>query len=235
MCGTDCTLEMSLNVSRVDGVSSGVRRYNGEYLCHEHGHVQIMFALQGRMELEVAGHSAFADASCGLLIPAGVRHGFLASKDTRMFVIELPAQHELGRARSFAVTAACRDSVAWGDASLQLAQVLQAPRILARRGIDLAQLDAALTAALFEAWSTQRMAGLFFLSSQRFHARLLELTAQTPQDYLRRLRLDAAERLLRQGLALETTALQVGYRSASALSFALKRDRQLGARDLRQT
>jgi AraC-like DNA-binding protein len=225
---------MQLNTSQFDGVSSGVRRYNGEYQSHAHGHVQIMFGLQGRMELEVAGHSAFADASCGLLIPAGVHHGFLASKDTRMFVIELPAQHELGRARSFAVTAACRDSVARGDASLQLASVLQAPRILARRGIDLAQLDAALTAALFESWSTQRMAGLFFLSPQRFHARLLELTGQTPQDYLRRLRLDAAQRLLRQGLALETTALQVGYRSASALSFALRRDRQLGARDLRQ-
>ena len=225
---------MQVNSARCDGVSSGVRRYNGEYQSHAHDHVQIMFGLQGRMELEVAGHSVFADASCGLLIPAGVSHGFLACPDTRMFVIELPAQEDLGRARSFAVTAACRESVVWGDASLQLAQVLQAPRILARRGIDLAQLDAALTKALFESWSTQRMAGLFFLSPQRFHARLLELTGQTPQDYLRRLRLDAAERLLRQGLALETTALQVGYRSASALSYALRRDRQLGARALRQ-
>lgn len=225
---------MQVNPARFDGVSSGVRRYNGEYQSHAHDHVQIMFGLQGRMELELAGHSVFADASCGLLIPAGVSHGFLAGPDTRMFVIELPAQEDLGRARSFAVTAACRESVAWGDASLQLAQVLQAPRILARRGIDLACLDAALSSALFEAWSTQRMAALFFLSPQRFHARLLELIGQTPQDYLRRLRLDAAERLLRQGLALETTALQVGYRSASALSYALKRDRQLGARSLRQ-
>jgi len=226
---------MPQKTRRFDGVQSGVRRYNGEYQSHAHDHVQIMFALQGRMELEVAGHSAFADASCGLLIPAGVRHGFLASKDTRMFVIELPSHPDVGRVRSFAVTAACRRSVDGLDATLQLAQVLQAPRILARRGIDLAQLDVALTAALFEVWSTQRMAALFFLSPQRFHARLLELTGQTPQDYLRRLRLDAAERLLRQGLALDTTALQVGYRSASALSFALKRDRQLGARDLRQS
>ncbi|MBT3067379.1 helix-turn-helix domain-containing protein [Rhodoferax sp. U11-2br] len=225
---------MQVNPARFDGVSSGVRRYNGEYQSHAHDHVQIMFGLQGRMELDVAGHSAFADASCGLLIPAGVSHGFLAGPDTRMFVIELPAQEDLGRARSFAVTAACRESVVWGDARVQLAQVLQAPRILARRGIDLAQLDAALTKALFESWSTQRMAALFFLSPQRFHARLLELTGQTPQDYLRRLRLDAAERLLRLGLALETAALQVGYRSASALSYALKRDRQLGARVLRQ-
>lgn len=225
---------MQVNPARCDGVSSGVRRYNGEYQSHAHDHVQIMFGLQGRMELEVAGHSVFADASCGLLIPAGVHHGFLATKDTRMFVIELPAHPDVERVRSFAVTAACRKSVDDLDASWQLAQVLQAPRILARRGIDLARLDAALCSALFEAWSTQRMAALFFLSPQRFHARLLELTGQTPQNRLRRLRLDAAERLLRQGLALETAALQVGYRSASALSYALRRDRQLGARALRQ-
>lgn len=224
---------MPLNQPQFDGLWSGVRRYNGEYISHEHGHVQIMFALQGRMELEIGGHCAFADTSCGLLIPAGTSHGFLAATDARMFVIELPAHHDVGPGRSFAVTAACRKSVDLTDATLQLAQVLQAPRILARRGIDLAQLDFALNAALHEVWRTERMAKLFCLSPQRFHARLLELTGQTPHGYLRDIRFDAAQRLLRQGLSLETTAFQVGYRSASALSFALKRDRHLGARTIR--
>lgn len=224
---------MPVNQSQIDGLWSGVRRYNGEYISHEHDHVQIMFALQGRMELEIGGRCAFADTSCGMLIPAGTSHGFLAATDARMFVIELPAHHELGPGRSFAVTAACRQSIDLTDAALQLAQVLQAPRILARRGIDLAQLDAALNAALSEVWSTTRMAELFCLSPQRFHARLLELTGQTPQSYLRGSRFDAAQRLLRRGISLETTAFQVGYRSASALSFALKRDRQVGARKIR--
>ena len=225
--------DMQVNQSQFDGVWSGTRRYNGEYLSHEHGHVQMMFALRGRMELEIGGHSAFADTSCGMLIPAGVNHGFLASKDARMFVIELPDHHDVGRARSFAVTAACRQSVDVLDATLQLAQVLQAPRILARRGIDVARLDVALNAALHEVWNTARMARLFFLSPQRFHARLLEITGQSPQAYLRGIRLDAAQRLLRQGVPLEATALRVGYRTASALSFALKRDRQLSTRTIR--
>lgn len=214
-------------------IASSIRRYSGEYLHHEHDHGQIMFALQGRMELEIGGRSAFADTSCGMVIPAGVTHGFLATRDVRMFVIDLPAHQVVGGAHSFAVTPECRHSVAWTDASLQLAQLLQAPRVLARRGIDLAELDTALDAALHEAWSTARMATLFFLSPQRFHARLLELTGQTPQAYVRTHRFDAAERLLRNGVPLETTAQQVGYGSASALSFALKRDRDVGARQLR--
>ncbi len=150
-----------------------------------------------------------------------------------MFVIDLPAGGSVDRVRRFAVTPACRETIELTDIALQVAQVLQAPRVLARRGIDLARLDATLDRALHEPWSTSRMARLFFLSAQRFHARLLELTGLTPHAYLRSRRFDRATLLLRKGVPLETTAQQVGYRSASALSFALRRDRALGARQLR--
>jgi AraC-like DNA-binding protein len=214
-------------------LSSGIRRYSGERSSHAHEHVQIMFALRGRMELEIGGHGAFVDTSCGMLIPAGVEHGFFAAPEVRMFVLDVPPLAGLDQVRRFAVTSACRDSVRQADVGLQIAQLLQAPRVLARRGIDLAQLDAALACHLHEPWSTARMAQLFFLSVQRFHARLLELTGLTPQAYLRERRLDDAQRLLRQGMALDAAALQVGYRSASALSFALKRERQFSTRQLR--
>ena len=51
--------------------------------------------------------------------------------------------------------------------------------------------------------------------------------------WLRALRLDEAQRLLRRGLTLEAVASRVGYASASALAHALRRDREVGARDLR--
>lgn len=224
---------MPPNTTSEDRISSSIRRYSTEGDCHAHDYVQIMFALQGRMELEVGGHCAFADTSLGMLIPAGVEHAFMTTPDTRMFVIELPTLAGMTRMRRFAVTSACRDGVQREDVACQLAQVLQAPSVLTRRGIDLGQLDDALDARLHETWSTPRMAALFFLSPQRFHARMLELTGQTPQTYLRNRRLDAAERLLRHGTLLDTAAQQVGYRSASALSFALKRDRHRSTRDLR--
>lgn len=214
--------------------SSGIRRYSGEYRKHKHGHAQVMFALQGRMELEIDGRSAFADTSCGIVIPGGVAHGFLATKDVRMFVVDVATQSGLdSRASSFAVTPVHLQYARLTDASLLIAHVMQAPRILARRGIELAQLDAALDCSLHENWSTARMAQMFFLSSQRFHARLIELTGMTPQVYVRARRFRTAEALLRRGVPLDTTAQQVGYRSASALSYALKRDRHFSVRQWR--
>jgi len=220
-------------MNQADTLCSSIRRYSGEHVRHAHDYLQIMFALQGRMELEIGGHSAFADTSCGMVIPAGFEHGFSTTPDAQMFVIEHPGLAGVSQVRRFAVTSACRESARLGNMALQLVRVLQAPRILARRGIDLAQLDDALAARLHEAWNTARMANLFCLSPQRFHARLLELTGQTPQAYLRQRRLDRAEQLLRRGVPLDATALQVGYCAASALSFALKRERQFSARKLR--
>jgi len=120
------------------------------------------------------------------------------------------------------------------DAAARLQQILQARRVLARRPIRPEQVARTVGAALHEPWPTARMAALCALSTQRFHARWRELTGQTPQAWLRALRLDAAQRLLARGQSLEATALQLGYASASALGFALRRERGLGARGLRR-
>ncbi|QSI30244.1 helix-turn-helix domain-containing protein [Variovorax sp. RKNM96] len=215
------------------GPHCSIRCYSGEYLGHDHDHAQIMYALDGRMELEIDGRAAFTDTSCGMIIPAGMAHTFMSPRGVRMVVIDTPDDAGVDRLRRFAVTAACRNGIDASNATLQLAKVLEAPSILARRSIDLARLDDALDRALHAPWDTARMAALFFLSPQRFHARLLELTGRSPQAYLRARRLDAAERWLRGGVPLEATAQRVGYRSASALGFALRRERQLGARQLR--
>jgi AraC-like DNA-binding protein len=214
-------------------VSWNIRRYSGEQLSHAHEYVQILFAVQGRMELEAGGRAYFADTSCGMIIPAGVDHAFLAERDTRMVVIDVPELLSAKHLLRFAVTPSIRNGVNHLAVAPDLTQFLEARRISARRGIDLARLDTALDKSLHESWNPARMARLFYLSPQRFHMRLLELCGQTPAAYLRTRRLDAAQSMLRAGVLLETAALQVGYRSASALGFALRRDRNLSARQIR--
>lgn len=210
-----------------------IRRYYGEYAAHAHDYVQVMFALDGRLELEIAGKAAFSDASCGLIVPAGVAHAFCAERSVRMFVLDVQAHSRTVRPRSFAVTPALKRQFAGGDSQIDVAAFLDAPRIVKRRAMDISSLKHEIVGTLHESWPTARMARFFCLSTQRFHARFLELTGQTPQSYVRMLRLDCAMERVRHGHSLEAVAQEVGYCSASALAFALKRDRKVGARSLR--
>lgn len=211
-----------------------VRRYSGEHEAHAHDHAQILFALQGRMELEIDGRPGFVDAACGMVIPAGTGHGYLAAPQTRVFVIDAPEAAGLDRLRRFAVPPPLRFPVSHLSAAAQMALVLQAPSLLARRGIDLQQLQQQVQMALHESWPTARLAQCAHLSVAQFHARFVELAGQTPQAWVRTLRLDAASRQLARGAALEATALRCGYASASALAYALRRERGMTSRQLRE-
>jgi AraC-like DNA-binding protein len=208
-----------------------IRAYGGEHTVHSHDHAQALFAWRGRMDLEVGASADFSDSSCGLIIPAGVTHAYAASPDLRMVVVDAPPQRGLDRVRRFAVTAGVRALVGQeAPADRLLAAILGMPRSGVRRGIALEVLRATLADSLHEPWTTARMAERCTLSPQRFHARLLELTGQSPQAWLRALRLDEAERLLRRGLTLQGAAARVGYASASALAHALRRDRAVRVR-----
>lgn len=210
-----------------------VRCYNGEHQAHAHGYAQILFALQGRMELEVHGKASFVDSACGMVIPAGTDHGYLAPPQTQVLVIDAPMAQGLGRLRRFAVPPPLRFPVSSLSAAAQMALVLQAPSLLQRRSMDLQGLQHDVQAALHESWTTARLAEKMHLSVAQFHARFVELTGSTPQGWLRDLRLDAAVQQLRQGAALEATALRCGYASASALAYALRRERGVTSRQLK--
>lgn len=203
-----------------------VRNYTGEYAAHAHGHAQILLGLAGRLELEIGGRCMYVDASCGVLIPPGVDHGFMSRTPARLLVVDAPVSAALQRFKRFPVTPGLTALARLPDAAEQIADAAADARgILARRGLDLGSLQATLAATLHQDWPTSRMAALCALSVQRFHARLLELTGLTPQRFLRQRRLERAEQCLRAGQTLEATALRVGYRSGSALAFALRRDR----------
>lgn len=203
-----------------------VRRYAGEYAAHAHSHAQILLGLTGRLELEIGGRCTYVDPSCGVVIPPGLDHGFMAPSQARVLVVDAPERATLQNVRRFSLTPGITALFQHPDAAEQIVDAAtRGRRILARRGLDLASLQSTLDRALHQDWSTARMASLCALSPQRFHARMLELTGMTPQRLLRLRRLDRAAQLLQSGHSLESAAVRVGYRSGSALAFALRRDR----------
>jgi AraC-like DNA-binding protein/mannose-6-phosphate isomerase-like protein (cupin superfamily) len=217
-------------------VDCSIRHYCGEHAAHVHdGHAQLLYALAGRMELEVDGRSSFVDTACGLLIPAGSRHGYLAPPGAQMLVLDVAgiAHAALDKVRRFQVPAAARCAPQLMPAAQRLQLLLQSPALLPRRAVDVSAIEAQVRARLHSDWPTARLAALAHLSPQRFHARWQELTGQTPQQWLRQIRLDEAERLLARGRSLEACARSCGYATASALAYALRRDRQTGARHVR--
>lgn len=210
-----------------------LRRYAGAYAAHAHAYAQVLVGLSGRLELELDGRGTWVDGACALVVPAGVAHAYLADAPAQVLVIDSPALPGLERARRFVPPVHWKTPRLQLDADRIVGELANTAGVLQRRPIDLARIDAALDAQLHARWSTARLAALCHLSVPQFHARFVELTGGTPADHVRARRLDRAQQLLRTGLGLEATALQVGYASASALAYALRRERGLGARDLR--
>jgi len=200
------------------------RRYLGEYAAHRHAYSQVLMGLDGLLELELDGRRTYVDAASALVVPAGVWHAYVAQAPAAVLVIDTPAYEGLERFRRFVPPAHWKARREPLDAAAAVEEVVGASSLLARRRIDLAAIDAAIDADLHGAWSVERMAALAALSPQRFHARFVELTRMTPMAYLRRRRLLQAQRLLRAGFTLQAAAPRVGYSSASALAFALRRE-----------
>lgn len=210
-----------------------LRTYRGAYGAHRHGFAQVLVGLRGRLELEVDGRGAFVDAASGLVIPAGAAHDYLAAAPAEVLVVDCPAGPGTDRFRRFAVPAGWRAAPRGVGAGEILEGLAAVPALQSRRRLDVDALARAVDAALHRRWTETDLARACHFSAPRFRARFAELTGRPPLAWLRARRLDAAERLLRAGRPLETVALQVGYASASALCFALRRDRGIGARALR--
>jgi AraC-like DNA-binding protein len=210
-----------------------VRHYGSEGGRHAHEHAQVLFGLQGTLELEVEGRAAWVDASCGLVVPAGASHAYRADGAACVLVLDCAPDRSTDRLRRFALAPGWQRRLPAVDAGALLQTLADAPTLAQRRRIDVDALLRRIDADPARDWTVADLAAACHLSPQRLRARFAEALGQAPLAVVRARRLDQAARLLRQGLALEAVALQVGYAGASALSAALRRERGTGARDLR--
>lgn len=212
-------------------ISESCRIYQGEYASHTHEHAQVLFGLSGFLELDLAGRAARVDGTSGLIVPAGVSHSYGTASDSQVWVVDTEQCRGLERVRAFQLPP--RWQLAKDKGQL-LDCIIDAPRRLQRRALDPEALRKQVQQNLHEHWSIERMASCHALSAPQFHRRWKALTGETPQRWLRRIRLEQAAVMLQSGSSLEVVASRTGYGSASALCQALKRDKGKGARALRQ-
>ena len=82
------------------------RRYRGDHGSHEHEHAQLLFGMDGALEVEIAGHLMRVDATTGLIVPAGERHASSSRHGANVLVIDAPMHHDFDRVRPVALLAA---------------------------------------------------------------------------------------------------------------------------------
>ncbi|MEZ5645575.1 MAG: AraC family transcriptional regulator [Burkholderiaceae bacterium] len=210
-----------------------VRRYERIGGTHTHAHAQVLFGIDGTLEVEVESHSVWVDATCGLVVPAGATHAYCALRTARVLVMDDLTGPATERLRQFALPRGWHKTALDVDALVHT--LAGASTLRTRRRIDLDALAERIDADLTRAWTVAELAEACFLSPQRLRARFAQDLGQSPLAFVRARRLNRAEQLLRRGFSLDTVAAQVGYAGASALSAALRRERNSGARELRRS
>lgn len=220
-----------------------VRAYGASPGSHDHDHFQILVGLDGVLELEVAGRGQRIAAGDGCVVPPGERHDFESRSGARCLVLDTRAAEwaSAGLAPTAATRALAKYLAEACTRGLPRAQLLGPALLLEtwqpvsgrawpttrpRRAIDWA--DLAHWAG--SRWAHQHievadLAARVHLSPAQFAARCRDELGQSTQQWLRGLQLDHARALRAQGISVADAARRSGYRSPSALTAALRRQR----------
>lgn len=230
-----------------------VRRYDRGHGSHEHDFPQLLFGMEGSLDLEVTGHLAHIAAGTGFIIPPGLHHDFEGRDGSTCLVLDLTesldeADRMFERARTVRIAAKDGPLLRYladelirtpEDPLLQAATPSLLLRVLSRdpaplnrsRLLPMPALIAYVDANLSRSIGNAELAARCFLSTAQFQARFMAETNTTPQAFVRDRRLQCALRLLDEGKPVAVVAAQVGYQSPSALTSALRRVRGMTARD----
>lgn len=213
-----------------------VRSYGEPRGTHVHDYFQVLWALQGTLDLEIEGKGAALSQGEALLLRPGERHDFESRQGSRCLVLDtrdpLWANRPVRPLHAQAVHhLACYLAAAMeqqpqvpGLGLLLLGQSwggLQERR-RSRRDVDWAELTRWVLANLAHPLSAADLAARVFLSESRFRRRCVESLGCSPMQWVRALRLEQARALRAAGLSAAEAARRVGYRSVSAMRAAMK-------------
>ncbi|MGO4304332.1 AraC family transcriptional regulator [Cupriavidus sp. RAF12] len=228
-----------------------LRRYQPWPLGHAHDYHQLLFGVDGAIELEIDGHAYRVDGEHGLVVPAGDHHVCVGLRANLQVVADFPAGSValpgrlMARPRTFAIEGAFASRVrslaaarpdppgappqrAWQHAAAlagDLATTLgleSASHEAAR--FPVMAIDACLRANLAAPLRGDQLAAHFGWGARRFHTLFCEAFGDTPHGYQTRLRLDQAVQWLMAGtMPLAEIAFAVGYPDQTTFTRAFAR------------
>jgi AraC-like DNA-binding protein len=213
-----------------------VRTYGQAPGGHLHDHFQVIWPLQGCLELEIEGKGLALQVGDGLIVRPGDRHDFESRNGSRCLVLDssqLVWQHRAARpafaksasqmAAFLAVALEERLPLALESGEQLLAQSWGASHTVGkvRRTVDWKNLTAWTNAHLDQKLRAADLAGLAHLSESQFRARCLDEIGLTPMQWIRQLRLTKAQLLREAGIPVAVISARVGYETPSALTAAM--------------
>ncbi len=210
---------------------------------HAHEHHQLVMSLAGRAEFEVNGCGGEVCRMRACLVPGEAGHVFAGVGDNRMPrypTLDADFQNllsyagaELARYGSDPLLTRALGGVLIRALHLRLFGEQQP--LAASGPLDLERLDAHIVRNLARRITVAELAQVACLSPSHFHAQFKDSVGLTPHQYLLKVRLDCAARLLRESrLPLVRIAEECGFSSQSALTTAMRRYLGLTPKSLRK-
>lgn len=213
-----------------------IRSYGPSPGSHSHDHFQVLWSLDGSLELEIEGKGTGLPAGTGVVIAPNERHDFESHNGNRCLVLNTAdpdwaarqrfplsakATDHLARFISEAISGQLPISQEYG--TLLLAQSWgNAPALCrARREIDWLQLTQWVKDHLSNPLTAMDLAARAYLSESQFRARCLAVIGCSPMQWVRRLRWEQAQVLRARGMSVADVARRVGYDSPSAMTAAM--------------
>ena len=220
-----------------------LRSYPGESHAHDHPYHQVILALEGGLDMEIAGRPGRVDSGRGALVPAGTLHAFAGVGRNRFVTLDIGATSNAEPRRLlaattpfFAVPRAVEHLLAYvgtraealgGDAD-HVAPLLAAA--LAESEAETLAPEAVLKAADFMRRAYPRpitcadAAHAAGISTAHLHSLFKQWLGMSPGRYLGALRLEQAkDRLAGSGESIVEIALGVGFSEQSAFTRAFRR------------
>ncbi|MEJ2633383.1 MAG: AraC family transcriptional regulator [Acidihalobacter sp.] len=215
-----------------------VRDYGAAPGRHVHDHFQVLWALQGSLELEIEGRGMSLDFGEATLLRPGERHDFESRLGSRCLVLDtrdpvwerrsarpqsVEASHHLAMYLALSLQDGATASSELGTLLLGQAWGEAHESRRARRDVDWARLTQWVLRRLAQPLTAADLAERALLSESQFRQRCVGALGCSPMQWVRTLRLERARELRADGMRVAEIARRTGYRSPSALRVALER------------